>query len=351
MAMKETDVAKRFEAYAAHRIPDASRIEISSVRPIVGGASRQTFSLQLNVRANDTETTRQVILRRELENGIIDTKTKTEWDAYLAFADTDVPVPELLWFEEDPKWMGSPFLVMEEILGCQTSFLLFSGAPYDVVREIIGERFCEIMGTISRTDPATVGLESKLEKPAADKCWKHELDYWEAAIDKHQMEPHPVLRAAIRWLRRNPPAPAQKVAIVHGDMRTGNFLYNEAGEIKAMLDWEMMHMGDPLEDLAWALNRLWSWSEPDRLGLMLPRERAIRLWENISGFAADPGALFWWEVFTSVKGMAIWASMNRVYATGRNSDALIGFGGMWAWDIQSRILIDQMRKRNHEPAV
>jgi aminoglycoside phosphotransferase (APT) family kinase protein len=345
--MKEADVATQFEAYAAHRMPEAIRIEISSVRPIVSGASRQTFSMQMIVHTQDSKTSRHVILRRELENGIIDTTTRTEWEAYRAFADTDVPVPELIWFEEDPKWMGSPFLVMEEILDCLASFLLFSGPPYDVVREKIGERFCKIMGTISATDPASVGLEGKLEKPVAGECWKRELDYWEADIDKNQMEPHPALRAAIRWLRRNPPPPAQKVAIVHGDMRPGNFLYNQAGEIKAMLDWEMMHLGDPLEDLAWALNRLWSWSEPDRLGLMLPRERAIQAWEYFSGFTADPDALLWWEVFTSVKALAIWASMNKVYATGGNTDSLIGFGGMWAWDVQSRILIDQMRTINY----
>jgi aminoglycoside phosphotransferase (APT) family kinase protein len=345
--MKEADVAKQFEAYVAHRMPEASRIEINSVLPIVSGASRQTFSMQLNVQTEVTKTSRHVILRREFESGIIDTKTRTEWEAYRAFAKTDVPVPEQIWFEEDPKWMGSPFLVMEEVLDCQASFLLFSAPPYDVVREKIGERFCNIMGTIPRTDPASVGLEGKLEKPAADECWTRELDYWEADIDKNQLEPHPVLRAAIRWLRRNPPPSAEEVVIVHGDMRPGNFLYNEAGEIKAMLDWEMMHMGDPLEDLAWALNRLWSWSEPDRLGLMLPREHAIQSWEDVSGFTANPDALFWWEVFASVKGLAIWASMNKVYATGGNTDALIGFGGMWAWDIQSRILIDQMRERNY----
>jgi len=344
--MTEERVADQFKAYISHRMPEATRIEINSVRPIVGGASRQTFSIQLNVQTKDTQISRQVILRREFESGIIDTKTRTEWEAYRAFLNTEVPVPELIWLEEDPKWMGNPFLVMEEIAGCQDSFLLFLGAPYDAVREKIGERFCEIMGTIPKTDPVSVGLEGKLEKPAADECWKRELDYWEADIGKNQLEPHPVLRAAIRWLRRNPPPSAQKVVIVHGDMRAGNFLFNEAGEIKAMLDWEMMHMGDPLEDLAWALNRLWSWPEPDRLGLMLPRERAIQSWENVSGFTAEPDALFWWEVFSSVKGMTVWISMNKIYATGGNSDALIGFSGMWALDIQRRILTKQMRERS-----
>jgi aminoglycoside phosphotransferase (APT) family kinase protein len=201
------------------------------------------------------------------------------------------------------------------------------------------------MATIATTDPADVGLEGKLEAVAPEGCWERELDYWEGDADKNELEPQPVLRAAIRWLRRNPPPPAQKVVIVHGDMRAGNFLFDRKGEIRAVLDWEMMHLGDPLEDLAWSMNRLWTWSEPERIGFMIPREEGIRIWEEASGFQADRGVLFWWEVFTSVKSMAIWISMNKVYATGVNRDATIGYGGIWAMDLQRRILLKQMREK------
>ena len=59
-------------------------------------------------------------------------------------------------------------------------------------------------------------------------------------------------------LRRTPPPPAQKISVVHGDYRTGNFLHDGDGVIRGILDWEMAHLGDPLEDLAWALDPLWS---------------------------------------------------------------------------------------------
>jgi len=342
--MTEEKVVEQFKAYVSHRLPDAENIDIGFIAPIFGGASRQTFRIELNYSINGEPVSRRVILRREFESGIIETKTTTEWDAYSAFYGTEVPVPEPIWLEEDSKWLGSPFFVMEEIIGCQDAQRLFLEPPYDAVREKVGETFCEIMGTIPKADPVALGIEGKVERPAPDDCWKRELDYWEADTDKNELEPHPVVRAAIRWLRRNPPPAAQQVVIVHGDMRAGNFLFNEAGEIKAILDWEMMHMGDPLEDLTWSLNRLWSWAEPDRLGLMLLRERAIRIWEDVSGFKAEPAVLFWWEVFTSIKAMAIWISMNNVYASGRNSDAIICYGGMAALDFQRRILIKQMRE-------
>ena len=73
--------------------------------------------------------------------------------------------------------------------------------------------------------------------PEPDQCWQKELDFWEADISKNEHEPHPILQAAIRKLRKIPPPPAQSIVPVHGDMRAGNFLFNEEGNIKAILDW------------------------------------------------------------------------------------------------------------------
>ena len=344
--MLESEIVDRFKAYISHKIPDAQNIEIGTVNRIFGGASRETFSIELNYRFEVEEVSQRVILRREFENGIIETVTTTEFQAYKAFYNTDVPVPRVMWCEQDPKWFDTPFFVMEEITGCENAHRLFTDPPYNAVREKIGETFCRIMATIATTDPENVGLYDKLDVPAPDECCKRELDYWEADSIKNEQEPQPLLRSAIRRLRRNPPPPAQKIAVVHGDMRACNFLFNQAGEIKAILDWEMMHVGDPLEDLAWSLNILWSWPEPDRLGLMIPRERAIRIWEETSGFKADPEALYWWELFTSVKATAIWISMAKIYMTGSNTDPLISFGGLWAGDLQRRILLQQMEEKH-----
>jgi aminoglycoside phosphotransferase (APT) family kinase protein len=342
--MAEGELVERFKAYVSGRMPEAGGLKIGLVNPIFGGASRQTYSLELLYERQGEPVSERVILRREFESGIIRTSVGTEFAAYQAFYGTEVPVPRVLWIEKDPKWLGTPFYVMEEILGCEDKHMLFTVPPFQEVREKVGERFHRIMATIARTDPAEVGLEGKLEPVAPETCWKRELDYWEAEADKNELEPHPVFRAAIRWLRRNPPPPAQKVVIVHGDMRAGNFLFNRKGEILGILDWEMMHMGDPLEDLAWSLNRLWSWSEPERAGFMIPRGQAVGIWEKASGFEADRGALFWWELFTSVKAIAIWVSMNRVYAHLENTDPIVGYGGIWATDLQRRIILSQMRE-------
>ena len=342
--MTQQELVDRFKVYVAHRLPEARKIEIGQVNPIFGGASRETVSMELKYVLRGNPSSQRVILRREFESGIVETSVRTEYQAYHAFGNTDVPVPKVIWTEEDPKWLNTPFYVMEEILGCQALHVVFSAPPYDAIRERVGETFFRIMGAIAASDPAAIGLQDKLEAVRHEDCWKRELDYWEADAKRNELEPQPVLCAAIRWLRRNPPPPAQRVVVVHGDMRAGNFLFNENGQIRAILDWEMMHMGDPLEDLAWSMNRLWTWSEPHLIGFMVPRERGIRIWEETAGFRADREALFWWEVFTSVKSMAIWMSMNRTFDTGANTDPIIGYGGIWAMDLQRRILMEQMRR-------
>ncbi len=342
--MSEDKLKKQFQTYVSHQMPKAENIEIGFINPIFGGASRQTYSIELNYTLDGKNVSQRVILRREIKSGIVETSCATEWEAYNAFYNTDVPVPRVLWIEQDSKWLDGPFFVMEEITGCQTSHYAFAQPPYNAVREKAGETFCRIMGTIHLTDSADIGLNIKLETPAPHECWKRELDYWEADANKNELEPNPIFRAAIRWLRRNPPLPAQKVTIIHGDMRAGNFLFNEKGDIPAILDWEMMHLGDPLEDLTYSLNKLWTWSEPDLMGFMIPRQQAIRIWEQTTGFKADPDSLFWWEVFTSIKAMAIWTSMNKTYVTATNTDPIICFGGLWAMDLQRRILFDQMKE-------
>ncbi len=108
----------------------------------------------------------------------------------------------------------------------------------------------------------------------------HELARWEKVIDEDEREPQPIARAAIRWLKRNPPPPAQKISVVHGDYRTGNFLYDANGDIRAILDWEMAHLGDPLEDLGWALDPLWAHGDPSRPAGTIARAEAIAIWEK-----------------------------------------------------------------------
>jgi aminoglycoside phosphotransferase (APT) family kinase protein len=226
--------------------------------------------------------------------------------------------------------------VMQELTGLEAGPAQLAAPPYAQHREKIGAQKWRILGEISKADPKALGLVGVMRDVAPNEAWRRELDYWEGVIDEDELEPQPVMRAVIRWLRANPPPPAQKISVVHGDYRTGNFLYDASGEIHAILDWEMAHLGDPLEDLAWGLNPVWQWARDGRAGGLLPKAEAVAIWEAASGLRADSAALHWWELFSCVKGQGIWVSSAREYQTGKNQDPILAISGYLMTNAQDR---------------
>ncbi|HEY2661298.1 MAG TPA: phosphotransferase family protein [Caulobacteraceae bacterium] len=330
-------------AYIATRLPDARDVVVSGLARISGGASRETYRFRLGYRGGDGQAVEErLILRRDPPSSLIDTQRRVEFAAYAAFHGSAVPVPKMLWLEEDASHLGHPFFVAEEIAGFEAGPMLLQTEPYLACLPTLAERKWTILGEISRADPDTLDLMGAFERIAPDACWKRELDYWEGVIDEDEQAPQPIIRAAIRWLRANPPPPAQKVGMVHGDYRTGNFLYDTEGGIHGILDWEMAHLGDPLEDLGWSLNRIWCWAKDDRRGGLVSRETAIAIWERASGLKADPAALHWWELFNCVKGQGIWISSAKAWIDGANRDPILAYSAWLMLNAQDRAALELM---------
>jgi len=187
-----------------------------------------------------------------------------------------------------------------------------------------------------------MALGSVMPPTTRETCATQQLDYWAGVIEADELNPNPVAHAAIRWLRRNPPLPAQKLSLVHGDYRTGNFLYSPDGVIRAILDWEMAHIGDPLEDLAWSMDPLWSWNEPERAGRLLPHKEAVRAWEAGGGLEVDPAAFRWWQVFAALKAIGIWISSSEDFQNGSSKAPILAVAGWLMTDRQQRILVDYL---------
>lgn len=335
------NISDGFSRYLSEKIPGASDVRVENVSRIHGGASRETYRASAHWKDAEGEHNQGMIIRRDPASSLIETERTTEHLAYTAFHGTDVPVPKPLFLEtEKNPWLNQPFFVMEEVPGCEAGFAAFKTRPYSEKLNEIGEAKWKILGRIAAADPAKLGLLGKMEAPEPEQCWKRELDHWIRVIDEDELSPKPIIRAAERWLRRNPPPPPDRIHVVHGDYRTGNFLYNTEGEIRAILDWEMCHLGDPLEDLAWALTPLWGWPDANRPGKLIPRDQALEFWQETSGLKIDPDALRWWEVFACVKGLAIWISSSYEFHTAKNQDTIMVVSGWYVADVHNRILVD-----------
>ena len=130
--------------------------------------------------------------------------------------------------------------------------------------------------------------------------------------------------------------------MVHGDFRAGNFLYDDDGEIRAILDWEMAHIGDPHEDLAWSLSRVFSFGKDDRRSGLAVKEEAIAWWEEGAGFKIDRDALRWYELLTDLKAQALWASAAKVWKTSENRDVILAYASWWLQNAQNKAMLETM---------
>ncbi len=112
----------------------------------------------------------------------------------------------------------------------------------------------------------------------------------------------------MRWLRENPPADHPK-ALVHGDFRLGNFLIEPDG-VRAVLDWELAHLGNPIEDLGWLCVRSWRFGAEPPVGGLGTRDQLLEGYERATGYRPAAAELHWWEVFGTLK----WLVLSRFQA-------------------------------------
>jgi len=134
-------------------------------------------------------------------------------------------------------------------------------------------------------------------------------------------EHYPILSAALAWLKANPVV-TDRVVIVHGDYRSGNYLYDDNGII-AMLDWELAHLGDPMEDLGWA--SMMFWGRDELAGGLMEREAFYSTYEQKTGHRVDRKRLFFYQVLGNAKMAVICLSGIRAFVEGHTSDSVMPF--------------------------
>lgn len=312
-------------------------VAVRELSRIPGGASRETYRFDAEIDGD----IRGMILRRDPVGSLIDTDRNTEFLAYQSFHG-DVPVPEPLVLEPQGGTLERPFFIMSRIDGGLVPSVM-NLEPYGEHAGAIGRELFAILGRIARRDPATLPIRTCFRTPSPAECWREALDGWSAVIERDERHPQPIVRAAIRRLRRNPPRPAEKISVVHGDYRSGNFLHDGRGHILAVLDWEMAHLGDAVEDLAWCFDPLWGHFDGSRVAGTIAEAEAIAIWERESGLRVDPATLAWWKLFSAVKGCAIWATSAKEFMVA-GSDLVLGFAGTYSARRHDRIMADRLAR-------
>lgn len=252
-------------------------VEVRDLRRIPGGASHETWSCDVH----DGARVHPVIVRRDIAGGLLETDGPGEFALLGTLHELGQPVPR--------QWLRTADLtVMERVPGRDARKLMADSEREFDARDI-GLQLVGIQAGLHAVDWRN-HLSRALPAPV------DEVERWARVVDANRVGAEPVLAAAIYWLGANTPDPAAHV-VVHGDFKANNLLVSrDAGAI--VIDWEMTHLGDPLEDLAWTL----LWDTPyDLVGGMLSRADYLCAYEQASGTTIDPEALFFWEVHALVK--------------------------------------------------
>ncbi len=127
--------------------------------------------------------------------------------------------------------------------------------------------------------------------------------------------PRPVFELALRWLRDRDPGPPQQVTLVHGDFRHGNLIIGPDG-VRAVLDWELAHTGDPMEDLGWICVNSWRFGEIDKpVGGFGSREELFAGYEA-AGHRVDPARVMFWEVMGTLRWGVMCCGMMQRFRSG-----------------------------------
>ncbi|MEZ0075327.1 phosphotransferase family protein [Planotetraspora sp. GP83] len=290
-----TDLAVRL----ARRLGElyGAPVEVSRLRRLPGGASMETWVLRARPQGGPA---RDLVLRREppRDHEKPGTVMAREAAVIAAAARAGVPVAELVDHGVDDAALGSPYLLTAFVEGETLARRILRDAEFDGVRPALARECGRVLARVHSIPPSSLpGLRRRadpLEELA--KTWER------------FGEPSPAIEIALRWLRENRPAPAPD-AVVHGDFRNGNLIVHPTG-LRAVLDWELAHLGDPLEDLGWLCVKAWRFGSASPVGGFGTREELFAGYAEVAGARPDPAAVRWWEVY----GTAGWAVGCRVMA-------------------------------------
>jgi len=277
---------------------------VGAVR-LSGGASQETWSFDITHPAGNIG----AILRRAptgygaapARAAGLDAEAVLMQRAHAA----GVPSPRVLHVLKPQDQLDIGF-IMERVEGETIPRKILRDDRYAQARPHLARQLGEVLAAIHGLAPAE--LPELRRMTATGEIAELERDY--RSFDW----PRPVFELAIRWLRDHDPGPPEQLTLVHGDFRHGNLIIGPEG-LRAVLDWELAHIGDPLEDLGWVCVNSWRFGEIDKpVGGFGAREELFAGYEK-AGRRVDPARVKFWEVMGTLRWGVMCCGMMQRFRT------------------------------------
>jgi aminoglycoside phosphotransferase (APT) family kinase protein len=258
--------------------------EVEELRRVPGGSSRETWSFTAVVPDGER---RRLVLRRD-PPGAPSAGLALESRLLAAAAAGGVPVPRVVADGGADSEVGSGFVVTEFVDGETLPRRILRLVDEHGLAPALTAQCGRALAAVHAIAPAAVpGL------PGGDP-----LEQLRGLLDALR-QPHPAFELGLKWLAaRRPPRSAETV--VHGDFRNGNLIVGPDG-LRAVLDWELAHRGDPLEDLGWLCAKAWRFGGAAPVGGFGTVDDLVAAYEDAAATTVDRAALAWWEVLATLR--------------------------------------------------
>lgn len=299
---------------AAQESISSDQVRIDNLKRLAGGSSRLLWSLDVELCGGARVGKYELVLRQDPPGRILEGGMALEFELLQAAGKSGVPVPRVYWCDPASECLGAPFFAMDRLAGEAIPRRLLRDERYREARGRLCEQLAGTLARIHAIDPQSWQLAGRLQAPGEDVA-AGEIQRLVDGYRGMAVEPHPILDLAERWLRAHRPAGGAS-RLVHGDYRVGNFMFDERGLV-AILDWELAHLGDPVEDLAWLCVRAWRFGNDDQpAGGLGSREQFVAAYEAAGGASVDLEALRFWEVLGNFKLALVFITQARAYLDG-----------------------------------
>ncbi len=282
---------------------------VTDLTRLSGGASQETWSFKTHHEGKSE----QLILRRAPGGGTGSNASGTavglETEAKLIqlSAEAGVVVPTVRYVATPEDGIGSGF-IMNHVHGETLGSKIVRTDEFADVRPKLARQCGEALARLHAVPVAA--LPPLRVSPATEEIARYHDVY------RAHGHPHPVFDLAFKWLTDNVPADDRET-LVHGDFRNGNIMFDATDGVVAILDWELAHVGDPMEDMGWICVNSWRFGGIEKpVGGFGSREDMFAAYEDAGGPKVDPARVKFWEVLGTLKWGVMCTTMYEAFKSG-----------------------------------
>ena len=284
---------------------------VSGLTRLSGGASQETWRLTLTTAEMQSQT---MILRRTpggRPRPVSETAVTLDVEAQVLKAchQAGIPCPRVVWTAGPDSEAGSAYL-MDYVPGETIPRKILRDPEFAEARKVLAHQCGVVLARIHAMPLSTLPALNRMDAAGQLRQYRDIYDSYDY--------PHPVFELAFKWLEARLPESTDP-CLVHGDFRNGNLMVGPEG-LRAVLDWELVHMGNPAEDLGWICVNSWRFGQSQNtVGGFGSLESLLKGYAEAGGRAISPEEVRFWIAFGSLKWGIMCMTMYKAFETGADA--------------------------------